>query len=123
MTDFKLTIRDLSLRAVLVPLARPLVTRVVTLESASLLLIDLLTEEGITGRAYLFGSLLRPGRFHAASDVDVAVECDDLEAETPFAAPSSASSPPRSTCAPSRERLPRRSGTAENRSMDEAHLV
>ena len=36
-------------------------------------------------RVYLFGSLLRPGRFHADSDVDVAVECDDLEAETPFA--------------------------------------
>ena len=36
-------------------------------------------------RVYLFGSLLRAGRFHAASDVDVALECDDLEAETPFA--------------------------------------
>ena len=36
-------------------------------------------------RVYLFGSLLRPGRFHAASDIDVALECDDLEAETPFA--------------------------------------
>jgi mandelate racemase len=37
MTHPKLTIRDLSLRAVQVPLARPLITRVVTLESASLL--------------------------------------------------------------------------------------
>ena len=36
-------------------------------------------------RVYLFGSLLRPGRFHSASDIDVALECDDLEAETPFA--------------------------------------
>ncbi len=36
-------------------------------------------------RVYLFGSLLRPGRFHAASDIDVALECDDLEVETPFA--------------------------------------
>lgn len=35
-------------------------------------------------RVYLFGSVLRPGRFHARSDVDVAVDCD-LEAETPFA--------------------------------------
>ncbi len=36
-------------------------------------------------KVYLFGSLLRPGRFHAASDIDVAVECDDLATETPFA--------------------------------------
>ena len=34
---------------------------------------------------FLFGSLLHPGRFHANSDVDVAIECDDLAAETPFA--------------------------------------
>lgn len=34
---------------------------------------------------YLFGSLLRPGRFHPGSDIDVALECDDLEGETPFA--------------------------------------
>jgi mandelate racemase len=66
MTDTKLTIRDLSLRAALVPLARPLVTRVVTLESANLLLIDLLTEEGITGRAYLLGYTGR-GAVHIAA--------------------------------------------------------
>ena len=36
-------------------------------------------------RVGLFGSLLRPGRFHAASDIDVAIECDDLETETAFA--------------------------------------
>jgi predicted nucleotidyltransferase len=34
--------------------------------------------------AYLFGSILQSGRFHAESDVDVAIDCDDLEAETPF---------------------------------------
>lgn len=34
--------------------------------------------------AYLFGSILQPGRFHAESDVDVAIDCDDLESETPF---------------------------------------
>jgi len=36
------------------------------------------------GAVYLFGSILRPGRFHAGSDVDVAVDCDDLRVETPF---------------------------------------
>jgi predicted nucleotidyltransferase len=33
---------------------------------------------------YLFGSILQPGRFRQNSDVDVAVDCDDLETETPF---------------------------------------
>jgi len=33
---------------------------------------------------YLFGSVLVPGRFLPRSDVDVAVDCDSVEAETPF---------------------------------------
>jgi len=33
---------------------------------------------------YLFGSLLEPGRFTSASDIDLAVDCDDPSAETPF---------------------------------------
>lgn len=33
---------------------------------------------------YLFGSLLEPGRFSSESDIDLAVDCDDLAAETPF---------------------------------------
>ncbi len=35
-------------------------------------------------RAYLFGSLVTPGRFRPDSDIDVAVECDTLEAESAF---------------------------------------
>src|SRR4051812_2616880 len=33
---------------------------------------------------HLFGSLLQPGRFRPDSDVDVAIDCDDIEVETPF---------------------------------------
>src|SRR5436305_11676306 len=33
---------------------------------------------------HLFGSLLHPGRFRPDSDVDVAIDCDDIEVETPF---------------------------------------
>lgn len=33
---------------------------------------------------YLFGSILRPNGFRADSDVDVAIDCDDIETETPF---------------------------------------
>ena len=35
-------------------------------------------------RVYLFGSLLQPGRFRPDSDIDLAVECDDLETESLF---------------------------------------
>lgn len=55
-----LTLRDVRIRAVAVPLRRPLVTRVITIETAPFLLIDLETEEGITGRSYLF-CYLPPG--------------------------------------------------------------
>ena len=34
---------------------------------------------------HLFGSVLRPGAFSAASDLDVAVDCAELEEETLFA--------------------------------------
>ena len=65
MTLPELTIRDLAIRSVMVPLARPLVTRIVTIVRAPLLLLDLQTEEGITGRTYLFGYIPR-GNVHLA---------------------------------------------------------
>lgn len=36
-------------------------------------------------RVHLFGSILQPGRFTRRSDIDMAVEIDDLEEEGPFA--------------------------------------
>lgn len=38
---------------------------------------------GVRG-VYLYGSLLQPGRFRSDSDIDVALECDTLEAESAF---------------------------------------
>ena len=55
MAGVTLTVRDIAMRSVMVPLKRRLVTRVVTIEQAALLLIDLHTEEGVTGHSYLFG--------------------------------------------------------------------
>jgi mandelate racemase len=49
-----LTIRSIRSRAVSVPMRFPLGTSAQTLRAAPLLLIDLETEEGITGRTYLF---------------------------------------------------------------------
>lgn len=50
----QLTIRSLDARAVVAPFARPLRTASGEIPAAPLLLLDLATEEGVTGRAYLF---------------------------------------------------------------------
>ncbi len=48
-----LTLRRLSARPVLLPLQRPVIARIATIAEWPLILIDLETEEGVTGRAYL----------------------------------------------------------------------
>ena len=53
MTTPKLTLKDLSVRPVVLKLKRPIVARIATITDWPLILIDLKTEEGITGRAYL----------------------------------------------------------------------
>jgi hypothetical protein len=50
----KLTIRGLQARAVDAPLANPIRTAVGEVPSAPLVLLDIATEEGVTGRSYLF---------------------------------------------------------------------
>jgi mandelate racemase len=50
----ELTIRSLEVRAVEVPMRRPLKTGGGEVATAATVLIDLLTEEGITGRSYVF---------------------------------------------------------------------
>ena len=54
-THVKLRIRGVETHPVLVPMSRPIRTASGTIGEAPLLLIDLQTEEGVTGRAYLFG--------------------------------------------------------------------
>lgn len=49
-----LLIRDLRARAVIAPLRRPIRTASGSIEASPLLLLDVLTAQGITGRAYLF---------------------------------------------------------------------
>ena len=52
--DPELTVRSLGVRAVDVPMRRPLKTGGGEVATAAMVLIDLLTEEGITGRSYVF---------------------------------------------------------------------
>jgi mandelate racemase len=54
MDDAALTIRDIKVRAVDAPLARPIRTAVGNVPSAPLLLIDIGTDQGIIGRSYIF---------------------------------------------------------------------
>ncbi|MDQ4127304.1 MAG: mandelate racemase, partial [Actinomycetota bacterium] len=50
----ELTIRGLEVRAVDVPMRRPLKTGGGDVDTAAMVLIDLMTEEGITGSSYIF---------------------------------------------------------------------
>lgn len=59
MTTPTLTIRDLIVRPVWVPLGRPVATKVGKFVEWPLVLIDLQTDEGITGRSYLAPYLRR----------------------------------------------------------------
>jgi mandelate racemase len=54
-----IVVRDVVVRAVVVPLRRPLATRVGDFSRWPLLLIDVSTEQGITGRSYLAPYLTR----------------------------------------------------------------
>ncbi|MDF3041051.1 MAG: mdlA [Thermomicrobiales bacterium] len=54
IADAQLTVRSLDVRAVRVPLSRPHATAGGTVSEAPLVLIDLMTDEGITGSAYVF---------------------------------------------------------------------
>ena len=55
MTGAPLKIRGIKARAVAAPMKRPLATSTGTVGEAALLLIDLETDAGLTGRTYLFG--------------------------------------------------------------------
>ena len=57
-----LVVRDVTVRPVVVPLRRPLATRVGDFPRWPLLLIDVTTEQGITGRSYLAPWTARPPR-------------------------------------------------------------
>ncbi len=55
MNPANLTIKDVTARAVDVPLERPIRTSVGTIPSAPLVLIDVVTDRDVIGRSYLFG--------------------------------------------------------------------
>lgn len=63
MAQNGLTLRDVDVRPVVVPLRRPVVSRVGLFDEWPLILIDLHTEEGVTGRSYLAPYLKNSARY------------------------------------------------------------
>ena len=59
----KLTLRTIQARPVVVKLTRPVVAKIATIEEWPLILIDLHTEEGITGRSYLEPYIVKSMRY------------------------------------------------------------
>ncbi len=63
MPHAPLTVRSITARAVVLKLKRPVVARIATLTEWPVILIDLLTEEGITGRSYLEPYVVKSMRY------------------------------------------------------------
>jgi mandelate racemase len=53
MSQIRLTIREVTARPIVLKLKRPVVARIATITEWPMILVDLLTEEGIVGRSYL----------------------------------------------------------------------
>ena len=68
----KLTLEDIRVRQVVVPMNRPIVNRVITVERWPIVLIDLYTQEGVVGRSYLQPYLARTMPWIAAILKDLA---------------------------------------------------
>jgi mandelate racemase len=63
MAHASLTVRDITARPVVLRLKRPVVARIATITEWPLILIDLLTEEGIVGRSYLEPYVVKSMRY------------------------------------------------------------
>ena len=59
----RLTLRQITARAVVLKLERPVVAKIATIKDWPLILIDLHTEEGVTGRSYLEPYIVKSMRY------------------------------------------------------------
>lgn len=63
MSHPRLTLRDITARPVVLKLKRPVVARIATITEWPIILIDLLTEEGVVGRSYLEPYVVKSMRY------------------------------------------------------------
>src|SRR5512138_1475160 len=59
MSSIRLTLREIKARPIVLKLKRPVVAKIATLTEWPVILVDLLTEEGIVGRSYLEPYIVR----------------------------------------------------------------
>src|SRR5580704_12069211 len=71
MPHASLTVRDITARPVVLKLKRPVVARIASITEWPLILIDLLTEEGIVGRSYLEPYLVKSMRYRVPALEDL----------------------------------------------------
>ena len=63
MSHVRLTVREISARPIVLKLKRPVVAKIVTITEWPIVLIDLVTEEGIVGRSYLEPYVVKSMRY------------------------------------------------------------
>jgi mandelate racemase len=63
MSQIPLTVREITARPIVLKLKRPVVARIATITEWPIILIDLLTEEGIVGRSYLEPYIVKSMRY------------------------------------------------------------
>lgn len=63
MSHIPLTVREITARPIVLKLKRPVVARIATITEWPIILVDLLTEEGIVGRSYLEPYIVRSMRY------------------------------------------------------------
>src|SRR6266849_6468360 len=82
-----LVVRDVAVRAVVVPLRRPLATRVGEFSRWPLLLVDVTTEQGITGRGYLapYLTAATAGLRTMLADLGAALRCQPVSPAAAYA--------------------------------------
>jgi mandelate racemase len=72
MSHISLTVRDIVARPIVLKLKRPIVARIATITEWPIILVDLLTEEGIVGRSYLEPYIVRSMRYLVPALSDLA---------------------------------------------------
>lgn len=72
MTETRLTVKSVRVRPVVVPLARPIVSKVGVFADWPLILIDLYTNEGVVGHSYLEPYLKQSARYIVPAIEDLA---------------------------------------------------
>jgi mandelate racemase len=63
MAHLRLTVREVTARPIVLKLKRPVVARIATITEWPIILLDLMTEEGIVGRSYLEPYIVRSMRY------------------------------------------------------------